>query len=197
MVARGDLALETSFEEIPGAQKHIIAVCRRKGVPVITATQMLESMIKATKPLRAETTDIANAILDGTDALMLSGETAIGDHPVLTIETMARIALRTEQDLVNEADTFAMYVSDGKAVPAARQRRPTALILALTSNLRTYYQLALTGSVVPRLMDEPKGDGITVQTISDHVHSSGFAHRGPVSLCLTSISSGQHYPIAG
>ncbi len=97
MVARGDLALEMSIQEVPIAQKHIIAACRQAAIPVITATQMLESMEHKHKPTRAEATDVANAILDGTDALMLSGETAIGDYPDETIAMMSSIALHTEK----------------------------------------------------------------------------------------------------
>lgn len=96
MVARGDLALEMSLPEVPIAQKRIIAVCRRLVRPVITATQMLESMTTAPKPTRAEATDVANAIFDGTDAVMLSGESAIGKYPVETVATMSAIAARAE-----------------------------------------------------------------------------------------------------
>ena len=97
MVARGDLALEMSIEETPIAQKRIINVCRALRRPVITATQMLESMTQARKPTRAEAADVANAVLDGTDALMLSGETAVGIDPVNVVETMARIARSAER----------------------------------------------------------------------------------------------------
>ena len=96
MVARGDLALEMSLPDVPIAQKRIIAVCRQAACPVITATQMLESMTTAPKPTRAEATDVANAIFDGTDAVMLSGESAIGKYPVETVETMSAIAERAE-----------------------------------------------------------------------------------------------------
>ena len=96
MVARGDLALEMSFEDVPIAQKRIITVCRDEGVPVITATQMLESMISFHKPTRAEAADIANAILDGSDAVMLSAESAVGRFPVEAVATMATIAARAE-----------------------------------------------------------------------------------------------------
>jgi pyruvate kinase len=97
MVARGDLALEMSICSVPIAQKRIINACRKASTPVITATQMLESMITNHKPTRAEATDVANAVFDGTDALMLSGETAIGANPVEVIATMASIAERAER----------------------------------------------------------------------------------------------------
>jgi pyruvate kinase len=98
MVARGDLGIELALEEVPVVQKHVIALAGAHARPVITATQMLESMVTSSRPTRAEVTDVANAILDGTDALMLSQETAVGAHPVEAVRMMAAIAERTEPD---------------------------------------------------------------------------------------------------
>lgn len=98
MVARGDMGVEVDYEKLPGIQKKFIRACYQKGKMVITATQMLESMIHSSTPTRAEITDVANAIFDGTSAIMLSGETAMGDHPAKVVKAMAKIAVQAEKD---------------------------------------------------------------------------------------------------
>jgi pyruvate kinase len=184
MVARGDLALEMSFQEVPIAQKQIIAKCRAAAVPVITATQMLESMMTETHPTRAEATDVANAVFDGTDALMLSGESAIGQHPVECVATMATIAARAEAawlkrevaelpELTPAASIDAViaylsyeaarrlkvaavvtYTRSGSTGRRVCRHRPNVPILALTPQPATRRRLALSWGIWPVLSQE-------------------------------------------
>lgn len=148
MIARGDLAIEIPAEEVPLVQKMLIQKCNALGKPVITATQMLESMIKTPVPTRAEVSDIANAIIDGTDAIMLSEETTLGDFPVEAVQMMTRIALRVEKD-VYTTDTIAEYddshgvtdVTSQSAVLASHEVE-ARFIVALTESGRTARMLA-------------------------------------------------------
>jgi pyruvate kinase len=150
MVARGDLGLEMSIEDIPHIQKHIIRLCNKMGKPVITATQMLESMIKSATPTRAEAADIANAILDGTDAVMLSAESAISSNPVWVVQTMRKIVSRAENSF--EKDTFnnsmshtvQNNISDAIAFSASRTAGyiNASCIVCLTSSGSTARRIA-------------------------------------------------------
>ena len=145
MVARGDMGVEVEFERLPGLQKRFIRKCYQSGKMVITATQMLESMIHSTTPTRAEITDVANAVFDGTSAVMLSGETATGDHPALVVQIMAKIAEQAEQDAF-EMDAYRgiLYESDtadvtnaicDAAATTARDVHAKAIIAVTTSGL--------------------------------------------------------------
>lgn len=149
MVARGDLGVRLPIEDVPHIQKRIIRTGVRYGRPVITATQMLESMITATSPTRAEVADIANAVLDGTSALMLSGETAIGAHPVSVVATMARIASRAEQEFDYRgwgADLAPQEVSGGPGSPAAITAATTAAAWRATRDQEVALIIACTRS---------------------------------------------------
>jgi pyruvate kinase len=197
MVARGDLALEMSFEDVPIAQKRIISVCRQAGVPVITATQMLESMTAFHKPTRAEAADVANAILDGTDAVMLSGESAVGKFPVEVVATMATIAARAELawmrgELPSSVDLRPVADLDGavgqatamiassvsaRAIVAATTsgttvrrvscHRPKMPVIALCSSPETCRRMSLLWGVEPVLVPPISGTANLVKSSAE------------------------------
>ena len=186
MVARGDMGVEIPYEEVPVIQKKIIKKAYRAGKQVITATQMLESMIKNPRPTRAETTDIANAVYDGTSAIMLSGETAAGAYPVEALKTMVRIAERTEEDVdyrkrffeydrkVNpditdaichatcttahdlNAKAIVTVTKSGRSGRMISRYRPECDIISCATTEKVCRQLALSWGVTPILIKEEK-----------------------------------------
>ncbi len=178
MVARGDMGVEIPFEELPAIQKHIITKCRLLGKRVITATEMLESMIHNARPTRAEISDVANAVYDGTSAIMLSGETAAGKYPVLAVKTMATIAENTEKNIHYDrrflssqfkikntvdaishatcgmsidiaAKAIAVCSLSGMTARMVSRFRPPVDIVGLTTSEKTWRKLALSWGVQP------------------------------------------------
>jgi pyruvate kinase len=160
MVARGDLGVELPLEEVPLVQKKIVTAARRWAKPVIVATQMLESMISAPRPTRAEASDVANAILDGADAVMLSGETSVGKYPVENVETMARIVDNTEehgldqmQDILWDPHTTAGVLT--KAAAEVAERVDAKFLVAFTSSGDAARRLSRLRSAIPVLAFTP------------------------------------------
>ncbi len=223
MVARGDLALEMSIQEVPIAQKCIIAACRRAAIPVITATQMLESMEHMHKPTRAEATDVANAILDGTDALMLSGETAIGKYPDEVVAMMSSIAMHTEQAWMRDelfgppdlplpngidasmayashivarslsAKAIMMHTASGVTARRVASHRPHIPVLALSPSSDTREKLALTWGVESVMVEPIRNTEDLVDRALNEVVKVGLATPGDV----VTITAGTPYNIVG
>ncbi len=217
MVARGDLGVELPFEEVPFAQKRIIAIANKLGRPVITATQMLESMITHPRPTRAEASDVANAILDGTDAVMLSAETAAGDYPRLAVEAMTRIIHEIERqrgaqpreawrepggEVSNEfaiaaasaaavsmlkAPVLIVFTKSGFSARIVASQRPGVPILVLTDIPRTYRQLALVWGVIPELVPHCNTYEDMVRLALDVVRRRGLARKGDRAIVTAGV----------
>ena len=163
MIGRGDLGVEVPFAELPAIQKYLITKCRLLGKRVITATEMLESMIHNPRPTRAEISDVANAVYDGTSAVMLSGESAAGKYPVKTVQTMAEIVEETEKHIDYEtccmacdigAKTIVVSSLSGATVRMVSRFRVPVDIVGMATNERVWYRLALSWGVQPILCEE-------------------------------------------
>ncbi|MCL2683849.1 MAG: pyruvate kinase [Synergistaceae bacterium] len=214
MIARGDLGVEMPTEEVPMVQKRIIDMCRTRGKPVIVATQMLDSMIRSPRPTRAEASDVANAVLDGADAVMLSGETAGGKYPLEAVRIMEQIVLCTEREGLgkfslpremrssrNVADSVshaAMRVAEemgasavlsltrsGSTAAMISKYRPNAKIIASTPLVSTWRALCLLWGVKPVLLEEHGTSEDAVEAAIDSISGHGYVSAGDTVVITT------------
>jgi pyruvate kinase len=219
MVARGDLGVEMAPEEVPVVQKRLVRAARLRGLPVIVATQMLESMIHAPTPTRAEASDVAGAVYEGADAMMLSAESAVGEYPVEAVSIMDRIITRVERDPrwpelmraefpVDDADADALVAAARRAAEAAStaclaaftttgqtalrlsRERPLQPTLALTPHLRTARRLALAWGVEPKVVPEVFDPEELARLAVNQAADAGLADPGQRVLILAGLPMG-------
>lgn len=215
MVARGDMGVEVPFEKLPSIQKQMIEKSNELGKLSITATQMLESMVSNTRPTRAEISDIANAIYDGTSAIMLSGETSAGQHPVLAVSTMQKIANETESSIryshedikvVNSKDVttgigyaacelsrslkvkaILVTTKTGKSAESISRFRPDCGIVALTPNIEVYYKLGMLWGIQPLLDKTFYNTDELLKSAREKAKTAGFVKKGDVVIQTAGI----------
>ncbi len=220
MVARGDLGVEVPLSRVPIEQKRIVAKCNTVGKPVIVATQMLESMVLAPRPTRAEASDVANAILDGADAIMLSEETAIGTYPVQTVNTMAGIAseaagalpyqhilAQKEETVVPQADDAICYAAvniadqlsaaailafttSGSTAMRVSKYRPRCPVIAVTPSEQVLRKLALFWGLTPHLVRQYHSMDEVFDQGSEIAHMLGVAHSGDLVVTTAGVPFG-------
>lgn len=220
MVARGDLGVEVPTEDVPLIQKDLIKKCNRAGKPVITATQMLDSMQRNPRPTRAEAGDVANAIIDGTDAVMLSGETASGDYPVEAVHMMASICKRTEDSLVGQdaftlksfdktdlteaigqavghtaknlgIKTIVAATSSGHTAQMIAKYRPSANILAATFDEESQRSQCLVWGVQPFVIGKVRSTDEMLDAATALAITEGFANEGDLILITAGVPVGE------
>jgi pyruvate kinase len=215
MIARGDLALELSPEEVPLLQKQIITRANRMGKPVITATQMLESMTRNSSPTRAEASDVANAVLDGTDAVMLSAETSTGNFPLESVQVMDRIIRQTEKEIFRQsqkpdsskgtvrstpeaicesavslskslgAQAIVVFTESGHTAMLLARNRPTVQIFALTPSQTVTRQLALVWGIVSYVFPQNNDTDERINAAQDQLQTLGLLHESRLIVIVT------------
>lgn len=220
MIARGDMGVEIPGEEVPAIQKMIIRKVYEAGKQVITATQMLDSMMKNPRPTRAETTDVANAIYDGTSAIMLSGETAAGDYPIEALRTMVRIANRTEEDIdykkrflryerqanpdvtdaISHATCTTAYDLNAKAIVTVTKSgttakeisryRPGCMIIGCTTEEKVRRQINLSWGVVPLVIPEERETFALFASSVEEAKKNGYLEKGDVVVITSGVPVG-------
>ena len=220
MVARGDMGVEIPLEEVPVLQKLLIKKCYAAGKPAITATQMLDSMMKSPRPTRAETTDVANAIYDGTSAIMLSGETAAGMYPLEAVETMARIAMRAEASIDYEgrfrkraygtstnvtsaishatvtsahdlrASAIITVTKSGTTARVISKYRPNCAIIGCTTSEIVWRQLSLSWGVVPLMIQEESNTDDLFEHAVDSAVNAGLIKDGELVVLTAGVPLG-------
>jgi pyruvate kinase len=221
MVARGDLGVEIPTEEVPLAQKRMIALCNKAGKPVITATQMLDSMQRNPRPTRAEASDVANAIFDGTDAIMLSGETAAGKYPVEAVKTMAQIALRAEQALNNQevasrhstavernltdvighavqtlaadlgVSAIVTATTSGYSAKMIAKHRPRSIVVATTPKPEVARRLSVVWGVYPVVVPESTTTDEVLERAVEGALDAGHVRHGDMVVIIAGVPVGQ------
>lgn len=220
MVARGDMGVEIPFEELPAIQKKLITKCRLLGKRVITATEMLESMIQNPRPTRAEISDVANAVYDGTSAIMLSGETAAGKYPVLAVKTMARIAKNTEDNIHYEkrfltrefkikntvdaishatngmaidigAKAIAVCSLSGGTARMVSRFRPAVPIIGITTSEKTWRRLALSWGVIPMMCESFNSTEVLFYSVAKITKETLGLQKGDKIVMTAGVTNGQ------
>lgn len=219
MIARGDLGLEFPVEDVPLLQKDLIKKCNSKGIPVITATQMLESMIISPRPTRAEASDVANAVYDGSDALMLSGETSVGKYPIDALENMINIIKKVEDHIYNkpfgdrlynnldnsimdaishastviaeqiDASAIAILSSTNIALKKVAKYRPRIPILGITNDIELMRRMNLIWGVTPLLIEEGNSFQNVFNYLSNNKDRIDFVNEGDNIVFVSGLSN--------